>query len=51
MTAKHYTVINVERLREPMQKITDFVLKASGVKTGADVVPLRTRKSKTAPAR
>ena len=51
VTGEHYTVISVERLSEPMQKITDFVLKAAGVKAGAEVVPIRTRKGKTAPAR
>jgi integrase len=51
VTGEHYTVISVERLREPMQKITDFVLKAAGVRSGAEVVPIRTRKSRTAPAR
>jgi len=48
VTAKHYTVINVERLREPMQKITDFVLKAAGTRVGAQLVSLRTRRRKTA---
>lgn len=31
VTGKHYTVITAERLREPMQKITDFTLKAAKV--------------------
>jgi len=35
-----YIVANVERLREPMQKITDFVLKAAGVKQTAEVIQL-----------
>lgn len=32
-----YLQINVERLREPMQAITDFMLKAAGVKPAAEV--------------
>ena len=36
-----YIVIDVERLREPMQKITDFILKAAGVKESATITPLR----------
>jgi integrase len=32
-----YVVMNVERLRAPMQKITDFMLKADGIKVGAEV--------------
>lgn len=34
-----YIVTSVERLREPMQKITDYVLKAAGVKETAAVIP------------
>lgn len=36
-----YIVSDVERLRRPMQKITDYLLVACGVKPGADVVELR----------
>jgi len=36
-----YLVIDVERLRKPMEKITDFVLKAAGVKEIAAVLPHR----------
>lgn len=36
-----YIVASTERLREPMQKITDYVLKAAGIKPTADVIPLR----------
>lgn len=36
-----YIVVNVERLRAPMQKIADFVLKAAGFKRSAEVKPLR----------
>jgi integrase len=36
-----YIVASTERLRDPMQKITDFVLKATGVKASADVVSLQ----------
>jgi integrase len=35
-----YVVIDVERLRAPMQKITDFVLKAAGAIPTAEVIPL-----------
>jgi len=35
-----YVQVSTERLREPMQKITDFVLKASGVKKSAAVISL-----------
>lgn len=33
-----YIVADVERLREPMTRIQDFILKAAGVKPSADVV-------------
>jgi integrase len=45
VTGQHYTVITVERLREPMQKITDFILKAAGARESAPVVAVRGRKS------
>ncbi|MFA7186453.1 MAG: integrase family protein [Victivallales bacterium] len=35
-----YVVVTAERLREPMRKIEDFVLKAAGLKPSADVVVL-----------
>ena len=35
-----YIQITPERLREPMQKITDYVLKSAGLKPTADVIPL-----------
>jgi hypothetical protein len=41
VTFQHYLVIDVERLREPVQRITDYVLKAAGVKPGAEVVELQ----------
>ena len=34
-----YIVANVERLRDPMQRITDYLLKAGGLKETAEVVP------------
>jgi integrase len=34
-----YIVANVERLREPMQRITDYVLRLSGIKPTAPVIP------------
>jgi integrase len=36
-----YVVINVERLRDPMQRITDYILKAGGLRAGAEVLNLR----------
>lgn len=39
-----YIVIDVERLRGPMQQITDFILKAAGMKATAAVVSLRQTK-------
>ena len=36
-----YIVADVERLRRPMQKITDFLLKAAGVKASAEIKPMR----------
>lgn len=35
-----YIVIDTERLREPMQRITDFMLKAAGLRESATVVPI-----------
>jgi integrase len=36
-----YIIVTPERLREPMQKITDYVLKAAGLKPTAAVVELK----------
>jgi integrase len=36
-----YIVANVERLRDPMQKITDYVLKAADIKPTADIIQLK----------
>jgi integrase len=36
-----YVVTSTERLREPMQKITDYVLKAAGIKPTAEVITLK----------
>jgi integrase len=36
-----YIQMNVERLRQPMQTITDFMLKSAGLKQSADVVLLK----------
>lgn len=41
VTGKHYTVIGVERLRVPMQRITDFILRAAGERKSAEVVKIR----------
>jgi integrase len=40
-----YVILNTENLREPMQKITDFVLRAGNMKTGAQVVQLHRKES------
>jgi integrase len=37
-----YVQINTERLREPMNRITDFILAAGGVRESAEVVDLAT---------
>ncbi|WP_333874803.1 tyrosine-type recombinase/integrase [Methylobacter sp.] len=36
-----YIQMNVERLRQPMQTITDFMLKSAGLRQSADIVPLK----------
>ncbi len=36
-----YIQLNVERLRQPMQTITNFILKSAALKQSADVVPLK----------
>ena len=36
-----YLIITTERLRAPMEKIEDFVLKAAGVKAGAEIVSIK----------
>jgi hypothetical protein len=33
--------ISVDDLREPMQKITDYILKAAGIKEKARIIELR----------
>lgn len=35
-----YIITDVERLREPMQKVTDFVLKSAGLKPTAEIVQI-----------
>ncbi len=42
-----YIVANPERLREPMQKITDYLLKAGGLKATATVLDIHQRKEAT----
>ncbi|MDD5033289.1 MAG: tyrosine-type recombinase/integrase [Methylococcaceae bacterium] len=39
-----YIVANVERLRDPMQKITDYVLKSAGIKETAEVISLEQKR-------
>lgn len=36
-----YVIVTAERLREPMQKIEDFVLKAAGLKASAEIIELK----------
>jgi integrase len=43
VTGKHCTVIGVERLRDPMQRITDFILRAAGERKSAGVVKMSSR--------
>jgi integrase len=45
ITGKHYTVIGAERLRDPMQRITNFILKAAGERKSAKVVELKQRRA------
>jgi integrase len=40
-----YIVTDVERLRAPMQKITDFVLRAAGLRDSAEVIEARFAKT------
>jgi integrase len=40
-----YIIVTAERLRAPMQKITDFVLKAAGIKPTAEIIELPKRGS------
>jgi hypothetical protein len=35
-----YVIQDVERLRAPMQSITDFILKAAGAIPSAEVIPI-----------
>ena len=39
VTAVNYLPLHVERLREPMEKVAAFILRAAGVLPGADVLP------------
>ncbi|MWB67343.1 integrase, partial [Pseudomonas aeruginosa] len=38
-----YIVMDVERLREPMQLVTDYILRTAGLRPTAVVSPLRKR--------
>ncbi len=40
-----YIIHDVERLRAPMQQISDYILKAAGVKASAEVIPLERLKT------
>ena len=47
-----YIVMDVERLRGPMQKITDYILKEAGVKKTATVTPInKARRKKSTPGK
>ena len=35
-----YIIVDVERLRKPMQLITDYILKCMGVVKSAEILPL-----------
>ena len=41
-----YLIVDVERLRSPMQRITDYVLRAGKLKESAEIIPIGTEKSK-----
>ena len=43
VTARHYVVINIERLRDPMQRICDFILRAAGERQTAVVARIADR--------
>jgi len=40
-----YIATDVERLRQPMQKMTDYILKCAGYKSSATVTDLSEKKS------
>ena len=47
-----YIITDVERLRKPMQQVTDFVLKSAGLKAGAkviDIAPSERREGERSP--
>ena len=46
-----YVITNVERLRAPMQQITDFVLRTVGANPSAEVVSIRREKTRKKVAR
>ncbi|QLZ68477.1 hypothetical protein FOLKNPGA_01256 [Legionella sp. PC1000] len=39
-----YIIVDVERLRKPMQLVTDYVLKCMGVSKSADVIDIQPTK-------
>jgi len=43
-----YIVADVERLRDPMQKITDYILRLAKQKPSADVVPINAKAEQSA---
>lgn len=46
-----YIITDVERLRAPMQKITDYLLKCIGIEPTAEIVPIRPARRKSASMR
>lgn len=42
-----YIVADVERLREPVKRVSEFLLKAIGLRDSATVLPLRTAQAET----
>lgn len=42
-----YLIIDTERLRDPMQRITDYILRAAGAKPSAAVIPLVQTRERT----
>ena len=45
-----YIITDVERLRAPMQKVTDYLLKCIGLEPSAEIVPIKPVKLKIANA-
>ncbi|MBX3662612.1 MAG: integrase family protein [Burkholderiales bacterium] len=48
VTATHYIVFDIERLRDPMEKINRYILRNAGILPTAEVVPLTAQASQVA---